>query len=155
MRRFYSQLDCDKIKINWNKNPIQMKLFLSFLTVETYKQREFLGSCTGWTQYTGDNNLIINGGIVSGIEYLENLIYGKNLDNQYNNYVNPFYLFPIMTDDGKKFFLDYYSKEIEALKNEASKKIEIAENNLAKAKEYKCEFDSFWSGHGRHTIKPR
>jgi hypothetical protein len=144
MKKFFSQLDSEKIKINWNKNPIRMELFLSFLRVETHVQTEFLGNCTGWTQYTGANDLIIGGGVVREVEYLDRLKYGKNLDNPYNNYVNPFYLFPIMSGDGKRFFLDYYSKEIETLKNKAQKQIEIAENNLSKAKEYKYALNNFW-----------
>lgn len=147
MRKFYSQLKGDKIKINWNKKPIQMKLFLSFLAVETQRQTDFLGSCTGWTQHAGDNNLIITGGIVGGVEYLDHILYGKNLDNQYNNFVNPFYLFPIMTEDGKKFFLDYYSEEISSLKNIAVEKVKFAESVLVGAKEYAAELESFWRGH--------
>lgn len=148
MKKFYSQLNAEKIKINWNKNPIQMELFLSFLTVETQRQTGFLGASTGWTRYTGDNNLVITGGIIRNREYLDHILYGKNLDNQYNDFVNPFYLFPIMTDTGKRFFLDYYNDEIQDTKNKAQEKIDAIEINLANAKKYKNELDNFWRGHG-------
>jgi hypothetical protein len=143
MRKFYSQLKNDKIKINWNKNPIPMKLFLSFLTVEVKKLSDFLGSCSGWTQYKGDNGLVITGGIVK-VEYLDNIIYGKNLDNPYNNFVNPFYLFEIMNNEGKKFFLDYYADDISKLKDIAEKKIEQAQEQLLVAQQNKEELFEFW-----------
>lgn len=114
-----------------------MELFLSFLTIETQKETEFLGCSNGWTKYTGDNNLIISGANVEGVEYLHKIMYGENLDNSYNNYVNPFYLLPIMTDEGKRFFLQYYSKEIKELKD-------IAERNLAEAREYNYALNNFW-----------
>ena len=144
MKNFYSQLPDEKIKINGNKNPVPMKLFLSFLTIQTQKQTDFLGSCNGWTQYTGDNRLVISGGIVNGKEYLDHILYKKNLDNPYNNFVNPFYLFEIMNDDGKKFFLDYYSKEIAAMKNKAYEKVKSAKINLEQAIKEEIELATFW-----------
>lgn len=125
-----------------------MKLFLSFLTVMTQKQKDFLGNCTGWTQHTGDNNLIITGGMVNNVEYLDHIQYGNKLDNKYNNFVNPFYLFPLMTDDGKKFFIDYYNDEIATLKNMAAGKKGAAKNNFIKAEEEESELENFWRGHG-------
>ena len=112
MKQYFKCLPMDKIKINWNKNPIPMDLFLSFLTIETKRSQHFLGSSTGWTQLTGDNDLVITGGIVNRKEYLDHILYGKNLDNPSNNFVNPFYLFEIFNDAGKKFFLDYYAEDI-------------------------------------------
>lgn len=142
--KFYKLLPADKIKINGNKAPIPMKLFLSFLTVKTQQQSDFLGSCTGWTQYTGDNRLIITGGIVGGTNYLDHILYGKNLNNQYNNFVNPFYLFDIMNEEGKKFFLEYYAAEIAGLKTEAENRTRRAKEELSRAKKYKDELFSFW-----------
>jgi len=144
MKKFYSQLPKDKTKINWNKKPIPMKLFLSFLTVETKKETEFLGSCTGWTQYTGENNLVITGGIVNRTEYLDSILYGKNLDNPYNNFVNPFYLFEIMDKDGKKFFLDYYADDIAKLKDTAENEIKQACEQLAASQLNKKDLFEFW-----------
>lgn len=137
MQKFYRKLDNDKIKINWNKHPIKMELFLSFITVETERPSNFLGSSNGWTKLVGESNLEITGGIIKGVEYLDNIRYGNKLDNPYNNFVNPFYLFEILTDEGKKFFLEYYKKDIDAI-------LEIAQERLLSAKEYKKDLFEFW-----------
>jgi hypothetical protein len=137
MQKFYKALDKDKIEINWNNNPIPMELFLSFLTVETERQKKFLGSDNGWTLLTGDNGLEIGGGIIKGTEYLNRLKYGKNLDNSYNNYVNPFYLFDIMANEGKIFFLQYYAEDINAILAGVKRKYVFA-------KAVKKETSEFW-----------
>jgi len=130
---FIKKLSYDKIKINWNKNPVRMDLFLSFLTVETERSKGFLGECTGWTQLTGDNGLIVSGGKVGGVEYLDHLQYKTKLDNPYNNYVNPLYLFEILNNEGKAFFLDYYSKEIEVFLAECATECDNAKTRLENA----------------------
>jgi len=113
---FYNKLQSDKIKINWNKNPIKMDLFISFLTIEVKRTYDHLGNDTGWTRLKNeDHKLIIGGGKVNGIEYLDRLEYGVKLDNPYNNYVNPFYLFDILTKEGQSFFLDYYADDIDTI----------------------------------------
>ncbi len=111
---FIKKLPYDKIKFNWNKNPITVDLLASFLTVDLEISRDHIGSDNGWTRrFNTDNNLIIHGGIVNGTNYLDGIEYGKNLQNPYNNYVNPFHLEPIMTKEGIQFFLDYYKYEID------------------------------------------
>ena len=135
MEKLIKKLKSDKIQINWNKNPIKMKEFLSFLTVEVDRCTDHLGYHTGWTQYRGGDDLIIGGGIVSSVEYLNNLRYKKNLDNPYNNYVNPFFLFEIMNEDGKKFFIDYYRDDILKIISQEQAKIELARKNLASLEE--------------------
>lgn len=115
-KEFYNKLPYDKIQINWNKNPIPMKLFLSFLTVSVKLTTDHLGYDTGWSQRVNEDlKLIVKGGSVDGVEYLDNIQYGTKLSNSYNNYVNPFYLFPILTHEGRMFFIDYYKDEIEKL----------------------------------------
>ena len=126
----------DKIKMNWNKNPILMEVFLSFLTVEVKKDEKCWGSENGWTQHTGENNLVVRGGVVNRVEYLDSLQYGKNIDNPYNNYVNPFHLFTIMTKEGQRFFFDYYSSEIDKLSAKICLELEAANQN-------KANFDEF------------
>lgn len=139
MNEILKKLPNDKIKINWNKNPIKMDQFISFLTVGLTRSKKHLGSDTGWTKLYGENNLEISGGIVNGVEYLDSIKYKKNLHNGYNNFVSPFYLFEIMTDEGKDFFVEYYSDDIE-------KEIKIACNGLDRAKKYKDEvFECFGS----------
>lgn len=130
-KEFYNKLDMDKIKINWNKNPIKMKDFLSWLTVPVEKLKEHLGACNGWTMYENkDINLIITGGIVGKTEYLDNLQYGRKLSNPYNNYVNPFYLFDILTKEGKKFFMDYYADDSGIIREKLVNKINYLEKEL-------------------------
>lgn len=129
MKLFLKALDSDKIKINWNKNLIKMELFLSFLTVNTERQKDFLGYDNGWTQLTGDGCLVVKGGVVKGVEYLDSLNYGKNLDNPYNNFVNPFYLFNILTSEGKEFFLEYYAEDITAILTKSQAKANYAKTS--------------------------
>ena len=132
---FYAKLSTDKIKINWNKNPIRMDLFLSFLKVEVIRSYEHLGSDNGWTKVlNNDLKLIVCGGVVNGVEYLNSIEYGMRQQNPYNNYCNPFYLFDIMTDAGKAFFIDYYMSDIESLIEKSKEKVAHLELKLAEAK---------------------
>jgi hypothetical protein len=115
-KEFYSKLPYDKIKMNWNKNPIKVETLLSFLTVPVEISRDHLGASTGWTRkFNDEHKLYIRGGIVGGVDYLDGIEYGVKLQNPYNNYVNPFYLMPIMNKDGFKFFLEYYKNEIDEI----------------------------------------
>lgn len=133
---FYSKLPHDRIKINWNKNPIPMKLFLQFLVVDVLLIKDHLGSDTGWTRYENKEiKLRIGGGIVNGCEYLDSLQYGKNLSNRYNDYVNPFYLFDILTPTGQAFFVDYYKDEIMKIVVEIKGSISSLSSQLEAKKE--------------------
>ena len=134
MNQVLSQLKSDKIKINWNKNPIKMKEFLEFLTVDVKLVSEHLGSDMGWTKYIGDNRLIISGGKVAKTEYLDSIQYKNNLSNPYNNYVNPFFIFDILTLEGQKFFFDYYKEDICTIIEKQKSKIEQTEKKLADLK---------------------
>lgn len=144
MKEFYSKLDSNKIKINRNKNPVKMELFLSFLTVGVERSISHLGYSNGWTQLIGDNSLEIGGGKVGSVEYLNSIQYGKNLDNPYNNYVNPFYLFEIFNDEGKKYFLEYYSSDIERLLEVVQTNADQARISAERAEVYKEKVVTFW-----------
>lgn len=131
LKEFYGKLPDDKIKINWNKNPIKMDKFLSFLTMKTIRSKDHLGSCNGWTLHENKELfLYVTGGIVNGNEWLDNIQFGRNLANSYNNYVNPFYLWEIMTEEGLDFFLAYYDDEITKQIDELSNKIKSTKANL-------------------------
>lgn len=133
--RFYDKLQSDKIKINWNKNPIKMDVFLSFLTIPVERSYDHLGSDTGWTKLNNkEHKLVVSGGIVGNIEYLDNIQYGIKLSNQFNNYVNPFYLFDILTKEGQAFFLGYYANEIDAIVSAEKDGIAFQERTLANSK---------------------
>lgn len=133
--RFYDKLESDKIKINWNKNPIKMDMFLSFLTIPVERSYDHLGSDTGWTKlYNKEHTLVVSGGIVGNIEYLDNIQYGIKLSNQFNNYVNPFYLFDILTKEGQAFFLGYYANEIDIIVSAEKDGIAFQERKLANSK---------------------
>lgn len=128
---FYNKLKDDKIKINWNKNPIKMDLFISFLNVELTRSNDHLGYSNGWTELNNEAlKLSIKGGIVDGVEYLDSLKYGEKLSNPYNNFVNPFYLFEIMNSEGCNFFIDYYKDDIEKILKSFEDKKANAEHNL-------------------------
>ncbi len=132
---FYNKLNADKIKINWNKNPVKMDLFTSFLNVELIRSHDHLGSNNGWSKlYNESFNLVIGGGFVDGIEYLDSIQFGRKLSNPYNNYVNPFYLFEIMNIRGQSFFIDYYKDEIDKIVKSYEDKKSNAEHNLTIAR---------------------
>jgi len=149
---FYSKLSADKIKINWNKRPIKMGLFLSFLkdNIELKRSHDHLGSTTGWTKLHDESlKLVIGGGMLGDTEYLDSIQYGTKLDNPYNNYVNPFYLFDILTKEGREFFLNYYKDEIESILTAQKSKIETMEHallaNRALLKELETEIEDLKS----------
>jgi len=136
MKTLKEQLKHDKIKINWNKNPIKMDLFLSFLTVETQISYNHLGSDNGWTmRFNKDIKLEIGGGIVNGVNYLDRLQYGYRLSNAYNNFVNPFYLWDIMNEEGRRFFANYYKNEIDEIVKAQSETINRLDKKLKEEKE--------------------
>jgi hypothetical protein len=141
LSRFYEQISFKKIEINWNESPIEMGLFLSFLTVPVVIIPEHFGSDTGWTlRENKELNLKIKGGVVGRTEYLNSIQFGDKLQNRYNNYCNPFYLFDILTDEGKRYFVDYYKDEIEALLNKANAEVLSSEKHLQSAKDLQLAY---------------
>jgi hypothetical protein len=139
-KEFYSKLDDDKMKINRNKNLIPMDTFLSFLTIPVERSHSHLGDTNGWTRLDNkDNKLIICGGNVSGVEYLDNIQFGEKLDNIYNNFVNPFYLFDILSRDGKQFFIEYYRDDISAIMKSHEDNVIFLTKKLMLAEELKNE----------------
>lgn len=135
---FYGKLDLDRIKVSRNTNPIEMKLFISFLTVDVVKVEKHSGSCTGWTKYENEDiKLSIGGGIVDGIEYLDHLTYKKDLHNQYNNYVTALNIFDILNEKGRDFFLKYYQIDIDNIFDAIEDEIETAKYKMQKAQERK------------------
>ena len=152
MKCFYKQLKYDKIKINWNKNPIKMELFLSFLTVDVERSTKHFGSSTGWTLLKGDDDLNIGGGVISGVEYLDSIKYRSNLSNPYNNFVNPFFLFDILNNEGRKFFINYYSSEIEEILKNSTRLVTQTEQAFERAKENNRKTLAFWSELGIKLI---
>jgi hypothetical protein len=123
------KLGTDKCQMNNNKNPIELEKFLSFLTVDTTLHKNNLGYSRGWRERSGSNNLVIKSGIYKGVEYLDNIEYGRNLHNPYNNYVNPFYLFDILTSQGKEFFLNYYKNNIDKIEKDLELKYRKSKDN--------------------------
>lgn len=136
--KFLSQLDKTKFKINGSGgiDLIKMDLFLSFLTVPTERIKDCFGSDNNWTEHVGDDGLVLRGGLLRTkskehgfvmVEYLDSLRYKKNLDNSYNDFVNPLHLFPIMNQKGREFFIRYYDKDIRKLLSDAVKKCKAVE----------------------------
>lgn len=140
-----SDLSNDKFKMNWNRNPVTISKFLSFITCPIERQTGHLGECNGWTEYKGENNLIISGGLYNGGEYLNSIQYGRNLHNRYNNYVNPLFLKEIMTDEGYQFFVDYYQDDISELLNKADSDVDSAIRVLDNARNKQKIKHEFWS----------
>lgn len=141
---FKKELSDEKIKMNWNKNPIHMETFLRFLTIDIEQSKNHFGSERGWTLYFNESHkLEIVGGIVNGTEYLDHIKYGEKLANRYNNFVNPFYLFEIINDEGKKFFLDYYKDEINALLLKKQNDIDLKLNQIKELESGVREIQNF------------
>jgi hypothetical protein len=112
----YKHLKISTIQLNGCKNPIPMEKFLQYLTVKTKLSRKNLGFGNGWRErYNEAEKLVITGGVMRGVEYLDAIEFGEKLQNPYNNYVNPFYIFHLMTSEGKAFFTRHYSDEIKKL----------------------------------------
>ena len=129
------QLPHDKVKINFNRNPIPMELFLSFFKVETKKITDHLGASNGWTEYQNKQfGLIITGGICDGGHWLHAIQFGNKLQNQYNNYCNPLYLFDIMNEEGKSFFVEYYKEEIHKVVDKQQTEVDYLEKKTMEAK---------------------
>ena len=134
MKSHLSLFSFKKFKIYSGIKPIEMSVFLSFLRVDLERHRH-VDAYAGWTELHGDNDLIISGCEIRGVEYLDSIQYKENIDNKYNNYVNPFFLFEIMNDEGKAFFLHYYKDEINELMGEQLSKVQSAEEKLKGAEE--------------------
>lgn len=135
-KNFYYHLDMKKIEINLNKNPIPMEKFLSFLTITVVRSTDHLGASNGWTKYRNEEHkLIVGGGVCDGGHWLHDLQFGNKLHNPYNNYVNPFYLFDILNDEGKSFFVNYYKKEINELLSKQKSKVKNLSSELKEEKE--------------------
>lgn len=143
LKTVFSKLRNDRIEINWNHNPIEMSLFLSFLTVKVKRNYNHLGSGNGWTLLENDDyKLKIRGGIVKGKEWLDSIQFGDRLGNDYNNYVNPFYLLDILTEEGIRFFIEYYREDIEELVSEQEEKITAMEKSLIQERNSLNEMNS-------------
>lgn len=127
---FY-KLEHNKIKASWNKKPIKMDLFLSFLKVPVTISRDHLGFSNGYTLRVNEElKLKIGGGIEKGEEYLDSLQFGEKLGNIYNNYVNPFFLKGILTKEGLEFFYEYYKEDINELFAQQEREITILKNKV-------------------------
>ena len=116
-----------------------MEKFLQFLTVKTKLNPKFLGGSNGWRErYNEAEKLIITSGVMRDVEYLDAIEFGEKLQTPYNNYVNPFYLFPLMTSEGKAFFKEIYSDEIKKLIKGLNEKVveakELLEREMAMVK---------------------
>jgi len=104
---------------------------MSFLKVPVVEIKDHLGSCSGWTRYENKEiGLVIMGGCVRGVEYLDSIQYAKNPSNKYNNYVNPFFIFDLLTNDGRKFFANYYKNEILKIISDTKFALEAAKKNV-------------------------
>lgn len=148
MRKYFSKFGYRKIEISGNKNPISMDKFLSFLLVNVKRRNDNLGYDNGWTQLTGSNSLIIGGGWVNKVEYLNSIQYKNGLDCSSHGYVNVFYIFDLLSDEGKKFFLDYYKEDIQKHFQSADEDLRKAEQVVLKAAQAKKELLEFWDSFG-------
>ena len=146
LKEFYKDIRDDKFKINKGGNTIKMDLFLSFLTVDTTRSESYLGKSNGWTRLENkEHKLFISGGYFKGTEYLDSLKYGNNLDNVYNDFVNPFYLFDVMNEKGKNFFLSYYKEDIKEVLNKKDSKIMELNDKIKQLKEDRNLFDNHFN----------
>ena len=140
-QEFYRKLDYKKISINTSdKKRIKMDLFLSFLTIDVERSKRHLGSSNGWTKLTNkEHKLIVSGGVLNGVEYLDSVQYGENLHNPYNNWVTPLNMFDILNKEGRAFFMDFYQTNIDKIIESSSNKIDRLKKELEHAKTLKRE----------------
>ena len=141
-----SKINKKKYEITyWNKNLIKMDLFKSFLIIDIELIEDHLGASNGWTMYENTKHeLTITGGFFEGVEYLHTLRYKENLDNPWNNFVNPFHLFDIFKEDGKRFFCEYYKEDINGLLEKCNKNIEISKSELTKLESDKKDIENLF-----------
>ena len=116
-----------------------MSDFLSFLTVDVEIGTGHGGYDSGWTRRYGKDGLVVRGGIVRGVEYLDGLEYKKNLSDHYSNFCNPFFLCDILSKEGVSFFLNYYKSDIEVL-------IEAANQKYLAARQYSAGVSMLFDG---------
>lgn len=133
---FYESLSTDKYKlVHWNENLIRMDLFTSFLTVPLERSHEHMGHITGWTLlFNTEHKLEIRGGIYGGVEYLDDIKYGHRIANAYNDYVNPFYIMNILSKEGIRFFMKYYSVEIDTIIAGTKQQVQFKRQQLENAR---------------------
>lgn len=141
----YKLLSKDKIKMNWNSNPIKIEDFIKMLKIDVKSEDNCLGYDHGWREYINkEHNLIVRGGLVYGSGlYLDMIQYGFNLDNPYNNYVNPFFLEEILTDEGFNFFLKYYEDDIKKILDNFDSSIIFHEKHIGLCVEGKNNVEKF------------
>lgn len=120
----------DNYGINKTGGVIRMDVFKSFLTVDT-KACDGLGSDNGWSYYENNTGiLIIQGGYYKGVEWLDNIRYGNRLQNPYNNFVNLFGVWDILSEEGRKFVIDYYESDLKKALDSKQKEIETLEYKI-------------------------
>lgn len=136
IEEFYRKMPQDKYRINSNNKLIRMDEFISFLpNVTLERSRNHLGSDNGWTKLINkDISLEISGGIYNRVEWVDNIKYGNRLDNPYNDYVNPLYLWEIMSPEGRIFFLNYYKDEIDKYLKTMGEKVMGCKERLKESK---------------------
>lgn len=116
--------------INSTGGVIRMDVFKPFITVET-KPCDGLGSDNGWSYYENNTGtLIIQGGCYKGVGWLDNIRYGKRLQNPYNNFVNLFGVWDILSEEGQKFVIDYYESDLRKALDSKREEIETLEYKI-------------------------
>jgi hypothetical protein len=119
-KKFCIEMPLDSIGVHMKNRQIRMDDFISFLSIDMERIKSgFLGDCTGWTRLENkDNGIIITGGIVKGIEYLESIQREGNYHNNYNNYCTPLNILDLLTNCGVRYFIEYYEPEIRQIKKD-------------------------------------
>lgn len=78
----------------------------------------------GWGEYESScGTLRIGTACFDGAEWLRHVQHTEKANNPYNNYVNAIAYWDMLNSNGKKFFLDFYNKEILAIKANTQSKI--------------------------------
>jgi hypothetical protein len=126
---FYSKLNGEKFKFTLiNENLIKMNLFLSFLTIPLTEPEHITRNYT--RRRNDELGLILGGTVFFEDEFLGSIEFGDKLENKYNNFVSPFYIFHLLNKEGQAFFVNYYKEDIEKIIREQSSKITDLEEQL-------------------------
>ena len=75
---------------------------------------------------------------------MDTIEYGHKMHNNYNNFVSPFFLFDIMTEQGKKFFIDYYSDDIKEEVSAAKDQMAELKARIDSLEKYKSCVEEFF-----------
>lgn len=131
---FYLYRYLDFTNLYKRKNPIKMSDFLSYLTVPYEKRPHWSGDRLSTLYVNEEHKLRINGVIISGVEYLNHITYKSGMEGGISNMVNPFYIFHILSDEGKRVVSSHYKEDLKKVVEQKVSEVQLKQTSLDKSK---------------------